>query len=341
LNLAVINPQTTNILLNKQGARRFSVAPMMEWTDRHYRYFARLISQHTLLYSEMVTSGALIHGDKHRHLQYNVEEEPVALQLGGSNAKELALCCKMAEDYGYNEVNLNVGCPSDRVQNNMIGACLMGHASLVNECLSEMSAATSLPVTIKHRIGIDDLDSPEFLFGFVDEVKKSGCATFIVHARKAILQGLSPKENRHIPPLIYDRVYNLKSQFPELEVIINGGIKTLDEIQTHLQHVDGVMVGREAYQNPWLLSDIDKEVFKDTNSVSQTRHDIVRLMLPYMEDQLNKGQRLNYMTRHILGIFHGQAGGKRFRRFISENAHKPGADVRVVEAALELVPETP
>jgi tRNA-dihydrouridine synthase A len=338
MNSTKQTPYTTD---NKRNniSRKFSVAPMMEWTDRHYRYFARLISQHTLLYSEMVTSGALIHGDKHRHLQYNVEEEPVALQLGGSNAKELALCCKMAEDYGYNEVNLNVGCPSDRVQNNMIGACLMGHASLVNECLSEMSAATSLPVTIKHRIGIDDLDSPEFLFGFVDEVKKSGCATFIVHARKAILQGLSPKENRDIPPLIYDRVYDLKRQFPELEILINGGIKTLDEIQTHLLHVDGVMVGREAYQNPWLLSDIDKEVFKDTNSVSQTRHDIVRLMLPYMEDQLNKGQRLNYMTRHILGIFHGQPGGKKFRRYISENAHKPGANVSIVEAALELVPE--
>jgi len=324
----------------ENGARRFSVAPMMEWTDRHYRYFARLISRHTLLYSEMVTSGALIHGDKQRHLQYNVEEQPVALQLGGSNAKELALCCKMAEDYGYNEVNLNVGCPSDRVQNNMIGACLMGHAGLVNECLSEMSAATSLPVTVKHRIGIDELDSPEFLFGFVDEIKKSGCSTFIVHARKAILQGLSPKENRDIPPLIYDRVYDLKTKFPELEVIINGGIKTLDEIQTHLHHVDGVMVGREAYQNPWLLSHIDKEIYKDSEAVSQTRHDIVRLMLPYIEDQLNKGQRLNYITRHILGIFHGQAGGKRFRRFISENAHKPGANVSVVEAALELVPET-
>ena len=321
-------------------SRKFSIAPMMEWTDRHYRYFARLISRHTLLYSEMVTSGALIHGDKQRHLQYNVEEQPVALQLGGSNAKELALCCKMAEDYGYNEVNLNVGCPSDRVQNNMIGACLMGHANLVNECLSEMAAATSLPVTVKHRIGIDELDSPEFLFGFVDEVKKSGCSTFIVHARKAILQGLSPKENRDIPPLIYDRVYDLKNNFPDLEVIINGGIKTLDEIQTHLRHVDGVMVGREAYQNPWLLSHIDKEVFKDAEAANQSRHDIVRLMLPYIEEQLSKGQRLNYITRHILGIFHGQAGGKRFRRFISENAHKPGANESVVEAALELVPET-
>ena len=339
MNSEIKEAQTTQFTLNN-GGRKFSVAPMMEWTDRHYRYFARLISRHTLLYSEMVTSGALIHGDKQRHLQYNVEEQPVALQLGGSNAKELALCCKMAEDYGYNEVNLNVGCPSDRVQNNMIGACLMGHASLVNECLSEMSAATTLPVTIKHRIGIDDFDSPEFLFKFVDEVKKSGCSTFIVHARKAILQGLSPKENRDIPPLIYDRVYDLKSEFPKLEVIINGGIKTLDETQAHLQHVDGVMVGREAYQNPWLLSHIDKEIFKDDEAVHQTRHDIVRLMLPYIEDQLNKGQRLNYITRHILGIFHGQAGGKKFRRFISENAHKPDANVSVVEAALELVPET-
>lgn len=339
LNSVVKSEKTANKLLVK-NARKFSVAPMMEWTDRHYRYFARLITQHTLLYSEMVTSGALIHGDKHRHLQYNIEEQPVALQLGGSNPKELALCCKMAEDYGYNEVNLNVGCPSDRVQNNMIGACLMGHASLVNECLSEMSAATSLPVTVKHRIGIDDLDSPEFLFGFVDEVKKSGCTSFIVHARKAILQGLSPKENRDIPPLIYDRVYDLKNEYPELEIIINGGIKTLDDIQTHLNHVDGVMVGREAYQNPWLLSHIDRDVFEDASVVSKTRHDIIRLMLPYIENQLKQGQRLNYITRHILGIFHGQAGGKRFRRFISENAHKPGADLTIVEEALKLVPES-
>ena len=320
-------------------SRKFSVAPMMEWTDRHYRYFARLISQHTLLYSEMVTSGALIYGDKHRHLQYNTEEHPIALQLGGSNAKELALCCKMAEDYGYDEVNLNVGCPSDRVQNNMIGACLMGHAPLVNECLSEMSAATTLPVTIKHRIGIDDLDSLEFLFEFVNEVKRSGCTTFIAHARKAILNGLSPKENRDIPPLMYERVYALKAEFPDLEIIINGGIKTPDEIQTHLQHVDGVMVGREAYQNPWLLSEIDRDVFKDDKASQSTRHEIIRLMLPYIENQLIQGQRLNYITRHILGIFHGQAGGKKFRRYISENAHKPGADARIVEAALELVPE--
>lgn len=320
-------------------SRKFSIAPMMEWTDRHFRYFARLISKHTVLYSEMVTSGALIHGDKHRHLQYNTEEHPIALQLGGSNAKELAACCKMAEDYGYDEINLNVGCPSDRVQNNMIGACLMGHASLVKECLGEMASATTLPVTIKHRIGIDDQDSLDFLFEFVNEVKSSGCHTFIVHARKAILSGLSPKENRDIPPLMYDRVYALKKEFPELEIIINGGIKTLTDIQRHLAHVDGVMVGREAYQNPWLLSQIDHHVFGDESLAQLTRHDVVRLMLPYIEAQLKQGQRLNYMTRHILGIFHGQAGGKRFRRHISENAHKPKANVSVVETALDLVPE--
>jgi tRNA-dihydrouridine synthase A len=287
----------------------------------------------------MVTTGALIHGDTRRFLQYNTEEQPVALQLGGSNTKELALCCKMAEDYGYNEVNLNVGCPSDRVQNNMIGACLMGHASLVNECLSEMSAATSLPITVKHRIGIDDLDSREFLFEFVNEVKLSGCSTFIVHARKAILQGLSPKENRDIPPLIYDRVYDLKHEFPSLEIIINGGIKTLDDIQTHLQHVDGVMIGREAYHNPWLLSKVDSSIYNDQAVETIGRHDVARRMFPYISKQLLDGQRLNYITKHMLGLFHGQPGGKKFRRYISENAHQADAGLEVLEQALKLVPE--
>jgi len=319
--------------------RRFCVAPMMEWTDRHYRYFARLISQQTVLYSEMVTTGALLFGDKQRHLQFNEEEHPIALQLGGSRPDELAKCAKLAELYGYNEINLNVGCPSDRVQNNMMGACLMAHPELVSSCVSEMKSATNLPVTVKHRIGIDDYDSLDFLFEFVGKVKESGCSTFIVHARKAILKGLSPKQNREIPPLLYDHVYKLKSEFPELEIIINGGINNHAQVDTHLTHVDGVMVGREAYQNPWLLSTVDKNIYLSNQNNSITRHDIVRQMFPYIERELSSGQRLSYITRHMLGIFHGQNGGKRFRRYISENAHKPGADLSVLENALTQVPE--
>ncbi|MFV1872283.1 MAG: tRNA dihydrouridine(20/20a) synthase DusA [Oleiphilus sp.] len=318
--------------------RRFCVAPMMDWTDRHYRYFARLISKQAVLYTEMVTTGALIHGDKQRHLQYDLNEHPVALQLGGSKPDELAHCAKLAEQYAYQEVNLNVGCPSDRVQNNMIGACLMGHAELVKTCLAEMADATTLPVTVKHRIGIDDLDSFQFLCDFVGTVKESGCKTFIVHARKAHLQGLSPKENREIPPLQYDYVYRLKETFPDAEIIINGGIKSIDETLTHLQHVDGVMVGREAYQNPWLLADVDALIYAESEN-TLSRHDVVRKLYPYIEQQLNAGQKLSYMTRHILGIFSGEPGGKRFRRHLSENAHKVGAGTQVLDDALKCVPE--
>ena len=321
-----------------QPVRRFCVAPMMDWTDRHYRYFARLISKEAILYTEMVTTGALIYGDKERHLQYSSEEHPVALQLGGSNPDELAKCAALAEEYGYKEVNLNAGCPSDRVQNNMIGACLMGHAELVKNCLSAMSEACSLPITVKHRIGIDDFDSYAFLSDFVGTVKESGCKTFIVHARKAHLQGLSPKENREIPPLIYDYVYALKKDYPTSEIIINGGIKTIEECLTHLQNVDGVMVGREAYQNPWLLADVDSMIYaKKANSLS--RHELVRQLYPYIDDQLRKGQKLSYITRHILGIFSSRPGGKRFRRYLSENAHKENANISTLEEALLCVPE--
>jgi len=287
-----------------------------------------------------VTTGALLYGDRHRHLQYNHEEHPIALQLGGSSPKELAECSKMAEDYGYDEINLNVGCPSDRVQNNMIGACLMGHENLVKDCLSEMSTACKLPITVKHRIGIDSLDSLEFLINFIETTRESGCTTFIVHARKAILDGLSPKQNREIPPLIYERVYAVKQAFPDLEIIINGGIKTLSEINAHLTHVDGVMVGREAYQNPWILSKIDAELYNDNTNLHVSRHEVVRLLFPYVEKQLKSGQKLSYITRHILGIFHGQPGGKKFRRHLSENAFKDGAGLDVLERALTMVPET-
>ncbi len=316
--------------------RRFSVAPMMEWTDRHFRYFCRLLSRRAVLYTEMVTTGALLYGDAQRFLRYSAQEHPLALQLGGSNPDELAKCAELAEQWGYAEINLNVGCPSDRVQNNMIGACLMAHPSLVARCVQHMRSATGLPVTVKHRIGIDDQDSYPLLKGFVENVAETGCETFIVHARKAILQGLSPKENRSIPPLVYDRVYALKQDFPSLEIIINGGINSIQACQAHLEQVDGVMLGREVYQNPWILHSVDQQIYGQPE-VTRTRHDIVEQYLPYIEQELETGTSLGYITRHILGIFHGQPGGKRFRRYLSDNAHKPGADADVVREALAQV----
>ncbi len=311
---------------------------MLDWTDRHYRYFARLISKNALLYTEMITTGALIYGDRDRYLQFNEQENPLAIQLGGSNPEELARCAKMAEDWGYDEVNLNVGCPSDRVQNNMIGACLMGHPQLVADCIASMQNAVSIPVTVKHRIGIDDQDSYESLHHFVSTIAGTGCSTFIVHARKAILQGLSPKENREIPPLKYNVAYQLKKDFPELEIIVNGGIKTIDECTTHLTHLDGVMVGREAYQNPWLLSEIDQTLYGASPN-TLTRHDIMEMMLPYIEQELANGSYLGHITRHILGLFHSMPGGRKFRRYLSENVHKPGANIEVVKQALLQVPQ--
>jgi tRNA-dihydrouridine synthase A len=318
--------------------RRFMVAPMMDWSDRHCRYFHRLLSQQAVLYSEMVTTGALIYAEADRFLRYNIEEQPLALQLGGSNAAELAQCSKMAEDYGYNEVNLNVGCPSDRVQNNMIGACLMAHPQIVADCLEQMQAAVDIPVTIKHRLGIDDMDSYDALKQFVETVRQSGCKVFIIHARKAILQGLSPKENRDVPPLKYDWVYRIKQEYPELEVHINGGIKTIEQCHTHLQHVDGVMLGREAYQNPYLLAEVDQAFYGRTTPMIG-RKQAALAMIPYIETQLAQGVSLNHIVRHMLGLFHAQRGGKQFRRYISENAHKPGASIEVLLAALERVPD--
>lgn len=309
---------------------------MMDWTDRHQRYFARVLSQHALLYTEMVTTGAIIHGDEERHLSFNKEEHPLALQLGGSSPDELARCAVIGQKWGYDEINLNVGCPSDRVQNNMIGACLMAHPQLVKKCLSSMQDACDIPVTIKHRIGIDELDSASYLEEFVGTVAESGCKTFIIHARIAILEGLSPKENREIPPLKYERVYDIKNKFPELEIIINGGIKTLTECKEHLKHVDGVMLGREAYHNPWILSEVDSCLY-GKNTPNQTREDVIRSLYPYIESQLAEGQKLSYITRHILGLFHGQYGGKQFRRYLSENAFKQGAGLEVLDKALEFV----
>jgi len=322
---------------NVSANRRFSVAPMMDWTTSDCRVFHRLMSRHALLYTEMVTTGALIHGDAARHLDYHASEHPVALQLGGSNPAELARCARMAEEWGYDEVNLNVGCPSDRVQNNMIGACLMAHPQLVAECLGEMQAAVRIPVTVKHRLGIDDMDSFEHLHRFVDTVRQNGCTSFTIHARKAILQGLSPKENRDIPPLIYDHVYRIKTLYPELEIIINGGIKTLSECDQHLERVDGVMIGREAYQNPWpLLSEVDHRYHGDHHPIP-SRLDVAEAFIPYLEQRLASGAPLYAVTKHLLGLFHGQRGGKQFRRYLSENGHAREAGVETFKAALALV----
>jgi len=313
--------------------RRLCVAPMMDWTDRHCRYFHRLLSRHTLLYTEMVTTGALIHGDRQRFLQFNAEEHPLALQLGGSNPRELAWCAKMAEDFGYDEVNLNVGCPSDRVQNGRFGACLMAEPELVAECVAAMRQVTVLPVTVKSRIGIDHQDSYEELVHFIATIASAGCRTFIVHARKAWLSGLSPKQNREIPPLRYEVVYQLKIDFPQLEFILNGGVTSLAQAETHLQHVDGVMVGREAYQNPYVLADVDRRIFcADTVPVS--RYEAVEQLLPYIGLQLGEGLRLNTVARHTLGLFHGEPGARGWRRHLSENVGRPGADINVVREAL-------
>ncbi len=325
--------------LGPEPSRRFCVAPMMDWTTPHYRYLARLLSQHTLLYTEMVTTGALIHGDTERFLRHDPAEYPLALQLGGSDAGELAHCARLAEQFGFSEVNLNVGCPSDRVQNNMIGACLMGHPDKVAEAVRAMIEATRLPVTVKHRIGINGRESWEDLCEFVEKVAAAGCRTFIVHARIAILEGLSPKENRDVPPLKYAWVYRLKQKYPHLEIIINGGIKTFEECNEHLKHTDGVMLGREAYHNPWLLAGVDSEFFS-AKPPAKTRHGALRAMYPFIQSELERGVFLGHMSRHFLGLFHGMPGGRQFRRYISENAHKPGAGLEVIQVALEKVPES-
>ncbi|MDK8464005.1 tRNA dihydrouridine(20/20a) synthase DusA [Marinobacter sp. SS13-12] len=319
-------------------SRRFCVAPMMDWTTSHYRYLARQLSRHALLYTEMVTTGALIHGDTSRFLRHDAAEYPLALQLGGSNPQELAHCAALAEQYGFDEVNLNVGCPSDRVQNNMIGACLMACPDKVAEGVRAMINATGLPVTVKHRIGIDGRESWEELCEFIEKVSEAGCRTFIVHARIAVLEGLSPKENRDIPPLKYDWVYRLKARYPHLEIIINGGIKTFDECRQHLEHTDGVMLGREAYHNPWLLAGVDTEFFGQPGP-ARSRHDALRAVLPFIQDELDRGVYLSHMSRHLMGLFHGQPGGRQFRRYISENAHKPGSGIEVIEQAMARVPE--
>ncbi|WP_169546105.1 tRNA dihydrouridine(20/20a) synthase DusA [Sneathiella aquimaris] len=312
--------------------RTISIAPMLDWTDRHDRYFLRLISSKALLYTEMVTTGAILFGDEARHLSFDPAEQPVALQLGGSNAADLAKCAAIGDRYGYQEINLNVGCPSDRVQNGRFGACLMAEPNTVADCVKAMKDTTTLPVTVKNRIGIDDLDSYQHLVDFIGTVTAAGCKTFIIHARKAWLTGLSPKENRTIPPLDYPRVYQLKKDFPDLEIIINGGITTLEEIDVHLDHVDGVMIGREAYQNPYFLAAIDNRYY-GLSDESPERQDIIQNMLPYIDREMKKGVPLKSITRHMLGLFQGRPGAKAWRRHISENAHLKDATPSVLKEA--------
>ncbi|MCL7940603.1 tRNA dihydrouridine(20/20a) synthase DusA [Halomonas sp. ATCH28] len=319
--------------------RTFSVAPMMDWTTRDYRAFARTLTRRALLYTEMVTTGAILHGSpRERFLGHDDVEHPLALQLGGSDAGELAECAAIAEAWGYDEVNLNVGCPSDRVQNNLIGACLMGHPEKVAAAVRAMRGAVSIPVTVKCRIGIDDQDEDADLERFIASVADAGCDTFIVHARKAWLEGLSPKENRDVPPLNYARVHRLRASHPELHIGINGGIKTLDECRAQLELVDSVMVGREAYQNPWLLAGVDETLF-GVPGPAASRHAAAHALRPYIARRLQDGAKLNHVTRHLLGLFQGQPGGRKFRRHLSEHAHREGAGLAVFDDALGLVPE--
>lgn len=320
----------------KSDSHRFCVAPMMEWTDRHCRYFLRLISRRSFLYTEMVTAAAVLYGNRERVLGFSPEEHPVGLQLGGSDPKRLAEASKIGATYGYDEINLNIGCPSDRVQSGRFGACLMAEPDLVAECVAAMSEAAGVPVTVKCRIGIDDQDAEATLDRFVDRVAQAGCTTFIVHARKAWLKGLSPKENRDVPPLDRERVGRLKQRRPDLEIVLNGGIESLAEAQAHLPHVDGVMLGRAAYADPYLLAEVDQALF-GAEETPPARLEVLDAFVPYIEVELAAGARLNQMTRHILGLFHGQPRARAFRRHLAENAHLDGAGIEVLLAARRIV----
>ncbi|GAC15946.1 tRNA dihydrouridine(20/20a) synthase DusA [Aliiglaciecola lipolytica] len=318
--------------------RTISVAPMLDWTDKHCRYFLRQISQHALLYTEMVTTGAIIFG-KGDYLAFNHQEHPVALQLGGSDPTDMARCAVLAQQRGYDEVNINVGCPSDRVQNGRFGACLMAEPETVAQCIKSMQAEIDIPVTVKSRIGIDEMDEYEDLTRFITTVADAGCDTFIVHARKAWLKGLSPKENRDIPPLMYERVYHLKEQFPDLHISINGGVKTLDDVALHLKYIDGVMIGREVYSNPYILADVDKRFYGDNHKVP-TRHDVVESMIEYAKAQLELPHtRIWHIARHMLGLFQGQPGARIWRRYLSQNGTQKGAGIELLENALATLDE--
>lgn len=310
-----------------------SVAPMLDWTDRHFRFFLRLISRRILLYSEMIVAGAVLYGDRDRILGFDVREKPLILQLGGSDPAQLGRCAEIAEAYGYDGVNLNVGCPSDRVRAGRFGACLMKSPQLVAECVAAMRAYTSLPVSVKCRIGVDDLDTYEYLSGFVATVAEAGCRTFIVHARKAWLKGLSPKENRTVPPLRYADVYRLKRDFPDLTIVLNGGIADLDQARRQIEQVDGAMLGRAVYHNPYLLAQADARFYGDDHPVPD-REQVLSAFLPYAAAQLDQGIRLHTLTRHLQGLYHGQPGARNWRRHLS-GACRPGAGLEVLEAWLE------
>ena len=315
--------------------RKISMAPMMDCTDRHDRYFLRLISKNIFLYSEMIATGAIINGDRKKVLEFNEFEKPVALQLGGSNKKELSECCKIVEDYGYDEINLNLGCPSKKVQKNKFGACLIKEPDLVADCLSEMVNSTSLPVTAKTRIGYDSVEDFEYLNNFVEKIKGSGVKTVILHARKAILKGLSPKENLKIPKINYPMVYEIKKANPEIEIIINGAIINTDQIKSHLNEVDGVMIGRAIYQSPYFLADIEKEIFDNEQILS--REEIVEKLVEYVDIESKKGTRLNQIMRHTVGLYHGQRGASKWKRYLSDNMMARDSDFQKVRHILEVV----
>ena len=315
---------------------RFSIAPMMEWTDRHCRFFHRLLTRRALLYTEMITTGAVLHGDRARLLAFDRAEHPVALQLGGSDPRQLAQCARIAADLGYDEVNLNVGCPSDRVQEGRFGACLMAEPALVGDCVAAMTGSVKIPVTVKCRIGIDEQDPEEALETLTNAVEQAGVAALIVHARKAWLAGLSPRENRDVPPLDYARVYRLKAAHRGLAVVINGGVVDLDQVRTHLAHLDGVMMGRAAYQEPWRLLEVDPLLFGEPARFASPR-EAAEALIPYLERELARGTRLHAITRHVLGLFRGVPGARAFRRHLATEGVKPGADAHTFRAALALV----
>ena len=315
--------------------RKVSVAPMMDCTDRHERYFLRLISKNILLYTEMIVSEAIDRGDKKKLLAFNINEKPLALQLGGSSPKLLANAAKLGEDFGYDEINLNLGCPSKKVQKNKFGACLMKEPNLVADCLNNMQSVTKLPVTVKTRIGYDDVEDYENLFNFINTLKNIGIKTFIVHARKAILQKFTPKQNLNIPPLKYDVVYKLKEDFKDEEIIINGGIASIEQIKKHLSKVDGTMIGRAAYHSPYFLADVEKEIFKNENV--PTRQEVLEKLIPYVKEEIKKGTRMNQIMRHTLGLFHGQMGSNFWKRYLSENMCVRDADVKKIDHIMDKI----
>jgi len=312
---------------------------MMDWTDRHCRYFLRLLSPGARLYTEMITAAALYHGDPNALLEFDASEHPVALQVGGSDPKLMAHAARLGSRHGYDEININIGCPSDRVQSGSFGACLMAEPSTVAACFSAMQAEAGVPVTVKTRIGIDDRDDYDFLRNFIDTVADAGCVSFIVHARIAILRGLSPKENRTIPPLRYERVYRLKKDYPELDIVINGGITAIAQVEEHLRHVDGVMIGRQAYHDPWILTELERDFGSGDSVVPVVRKDVVRAMIPYVERELSNGALLKHITRHMLGLYAGQPGARAWRRSLSEQSHRRGAGSEVLEHALSALPD--